>query len=655
MHIAQGIILTGLAALSFLSAPPSPADDLLPIEAYASLPEFEQVRISPDGRKICGLLNRGDTTTLITQELGSAKTYGLLETDNEKFRFRWAAWANDERLLLGILYPDRREGTETSETRLLAINFDGSKKIIVVKPRNLPKGRDEWQSQFQDHVIGFLPGDDDHVLVSVDLDEPIFPSVFKFDIYSGGKTRVRRAKRRVLKWIADEQGDVRVGIGLDDTSFKIEISDAQTKKWRTGWQYEIFDETEIQPLGFGSDPNWLYLRMLNGGRYAIFKVDLHAAILKPQLMAADPDYDIEGTLIRWPKSRDIVGVYYVGDFGRAIYWDEEAKHLQQALDAALPNTSNYIVDMSRDEKRYILFSTSQTQPGKYYLGDRDTNSLTEFGAIYRQLGESNLSGKKKVAYKTRDGLEIEALLTVPKNTSAENLPTIIFPHGGPMSRDTAGFDYWSEFFASRGYAVLQMNFRGSTGYGHEFMASGLKNWGLKMQDDITDGAKWMIDQKIADPNRICIVGASYGGYAALMGTVKTPDLYRCAVSFAGVSDLREMIHHSGHFIGSEIVEKQIGDLREDRDQLSQTSPALHADAIKVPILLVHGAADRVVPIKQSKLMAKALKSSGKAFDFIILANGTHNLEINRNRIQLFSAMEQFLAKHLKPQQSLATD
>jgi dipeptidyl aminopeptidase/acylaminoacyl peptidase len=299
-----------------------------------------------------------------------------------------------------------------------------------------------------------------------------------------------------------------------------------------------------------------------------------------------------------------------------------------------------------DEMRYLLFSSGNKRPGVYYLGDRNTEMVVPIGSTYPQLHAVDLAGKKIVRYKARDGIDIQGYLTLPNNVEAHNLPTIIFPHGGPISSDDTDFDYWTEFFASRGYAVLQMDFRGSAGYGHEFLAAGLKQWGLQMQDDIVDGTRWLIDNGIADKNRLCIVGASYGGYAALMGAAKTPDLYRCAISFAGVSDLRALLEYQSHFTSAKVAEQQIGRWWEDRAQLKATSPRLLAEQIKIPILLVHGTKDRSVPFEQSELMAAALKDAGKTYQFIKQEDGDHFLSNYENRLQLFEAMDKFLAQQL---------
>jgi len=307
---------------------------------------------------------------------------------------------------------------------------------------------------------------------------------------------------------------------------------------------------------------------------------------------------------------------------------------------------NHIVSSDRNETRHIIYSRSPIHPGTYYLRAGEEGTLTKISDTYPELDPTNLVGKRPVTYTARDGLAIRGYLTLPKGEREGPLPAVIFPHGGPGTRDYLTFDLWTEFLASRGYAVLQMNFRGSAGYGNKFYQAGLKGWGLEMQDDITDGTKWLIEQGIADADRICILGASYGGYASLMGAVKTPNLYRCAVSFAGVSDLRMLLHHSWKFTTKAFVKAQIGDPGKGRKRLIATSPVRQVERVEIPILIAHGDRDRVVLIQQSEAMVKALKKKGKDYEYLRLTHGDHNLSLQENRTLFFERLEAFLGKHL---------
>ena len=310
----------------------------------------------------------------------------------------------------------------------------------------------------------------------------------------------------------------------------------------------------------------------------------------------------------------------------------------------LPNTSNTIISTSADEGRYLLAVSSAVQPPVYYLGDRASGDLVPVLETYPQL-QGKLSQSRQITYKARDGQSIEGYLTLPPGYRPEDgpLPAVVFPHGGPMARDYGGFDEWAAFFASRGLAVLQPNFRGSSGYGWEFKMAAIQNYGGTMQDDLTDAAQWLIEQRIARPDRLAIAGASYGGYAALMGAVKTPELFRCAISFAGVGNLIDMRNHYRGYINYKVAKVQFG---EDNTQLKAVSPYYHAERIRIPVLLAHGGRDRVVPVEQSRDMAKALRKHGKSVTYLELEDGSHNLDLQRHRDAWFKAMDAFLREHL---------
>ncbi|MDG1733677.1 MAG: S9 family peptidase [Thalassotalea sp.] len=325
------------------------------------------------------------------------------------------------------------------------------------------------------------------------------------------------------------------------------------------------------------------------------------------------------------------------------FWDKSYNSLKRSIDKAIPDYENYFLGFSKDGNTYLTLSTSATEPGIYLLGNRAKKSLNPVAYRYNTLTPDVLSAKQRISYDARDGLTIEGYLTLPKTGEGKNLPTIIFPHGGPISFEGSGFDYWSQFFAPRGYAVLQMDFRGSSGYGFDFMQQGIASWGQSMQDDVEDGTRWLISQGVADPDKICILGASYGGYAALMGAIKTPDLYQCAVSFAGVSDVEFLVKSKRRFTNYDIVKKQIGD---DFDLLKANSPLTHAEKIKIPVLLMHGAKDRVVRVQHSDDMYDELKRAKKQVTYIELDKGDHYLSNANDRLKVFQAMEEFLAEQL---------
>jgi len=292
--------------------------------------------------------------------------------------------------------------------------------------------------------------------------------------------------------------------------------------------------------------------------------------------------------------------------------------------------------------RLILKTDGNSTHPAYYMYDRSKKSLIALGKDYAAVPQTELTEKQAVSYKARDGLSIPAYLSLPRDATPRDLPTIIFPHGGPWSRDRASFDYWVQYLNNRGYAVLQPNFRGSAGFGDDYLKKGFEQWGLAMQNDLDDGLAWMIDQGYTDPDRVCIVGGSYGGYAALVASFKSPDKYRCAVSFAGVADLDGLVAKWRQFRNGRLASARVqGPASRDAN-----SPIKQVDKIAIPLLLVHGDVDLSVRFEQATDFVAALEKAGKPYRYIHQKNGDHHLSLQQHRTEFFSAMDEFLTEHL---------
>jgi len=630
------IILLGFALLhSFAHG------ELLPVEAFGNLPQTKQLKLSPNGKSLAFIREHQGQTLIGVADLVNGGSNYIVRTDNQKFKIGWFRWANDQTLLISSDYPVSRRGVKYTETRLMKIGIEAGAEIepVVVTKKN------EHISQFQDNIIDILPNEPNHFLMALDLKSPNYPSVYKIDLNS---KRIRKliysSKSNIRDWLTDRQHRVRLGIGRDETSIFFRLYDLQTEEWRNIWHYEIFDAPDISPIGFGLNPNELYIRADHNGRYAIFKVDLLDPKLSRELVFSDPDYDVEGSLIYSRKTNDVIGVYHGEADDSKVYFDKSYASFQKALNKAIPDSYNNISSFSSDENKYILFSSNWQTPGAYYIGDRTKGTLDFVSEQYPLLREVELSTKQKIVYKAKDGTEIEAYVTLPMKNVKDLNAAIVIPHGGPMARNYSGFDWFSQFFASRGYTVIEPNFRGSSGYGFEFEMASIKNWGGVMQDDLADAATWLVKQKDIDKNKICIVGASYGGYASMLAAVKQQDIFRCAASFAGVSDLELLLIKARRFTNYKVVKKQIG---SDSDLLEEASPINHIEKINTPILLIHGEKDRVVDVTHSRNMFDELEDEDKVVEYVELPDGNHYLEIEKNRLQTLSKIEAFLEKYLQ--------
>jgi dipeptidyl aminopeptidase/acylaminoacyl peptidase len=621
----------------------------LPAEAFYRLPLVSDISLSPDGTHLVALKHVGETTAVMTINLATGETFYPAKTDNKKFKIRWVDWGNNDRLLLSLLFAEGEFGVSVkfTYTRLIAMDAKKPSEMInlvkqnSVNPAELVK---QHVSQFQDNVIGKVPGEPNMILMGVDRNVAGRQAVYKVDV-TNARTTIVKNEDSSSSWIVDRQGIPRVGKSYDDREKKVsyKILDPKTDKWVKTWEYVVFEQPSISPLGFGKNSSELYLFADYQGRQALYKADLAKEGYPWELILSDPNYDIQGELIYSPGIQDVVGLYYSDIYAKSIFFNKEFKAFQLGLDKALPNARNYITSLSDDARKYILISNKASEPGTIYMGNRDTKDLAVVSNMYPELTSDVLVKKELMKFKARDGLELEGYLSRPKNFKDKPVATLIYPHGGPMSEDGGGFDAYSAFFVNRGYAVFQPNFRGSTGRGFEFEMKAVGGMGLAMQDDLEDAVKFLVEQKITDPKKVGIVGGSYGGYAALMGATKTPDLFQCAISIAGISDIKKLRDTSRYFSNKTVFKEQLGN---DINQLKNTSPVRFVDKIKIPILLVHASDDAVVPVDQSRDMVDELKAQQKVYEYIELKGGSHNFDYFPHRKQMFEAMDTFLKKYL---------
>ena len=616
----------------------------LPTKAFASKPDVSNIHVSPDGKHIVSLI-RVDTA----DKLGTAINLYNFETqersfpvfvEDKKFVISDIYWANNNILLVEAKFASSRQGTPITEWHLMKFDLR-DKKLKPAIPNSFME-RLRYIPNVRSNVIDILPDDPNHYLLQIAGHEYNGePSVAKIALERGGNTHyIQPAQTDVFNWQTDRQGNVRIAIQEKDavfTVYHVPVGEEDKDDFEKLWTFAAFSEKAVWPIGFGQNPNELYVKAVHQGYDAVFKVNLASKERQLELIKAKDGYDVTGGL---RYSRNLKKVIGIGDW----IWDEDIKAFRDAIDKALPDLDNYIVSMSEDENNYVVLATSDTEPGIYLMGDRQKKVMEVLAYRYNALTPEVLAEKKPISYKARDGLTIEGYLTKPKNAKeGQKLPIIIHPHGGPITFDDDGFDYWTQFFANRGYAVLQMNFRGSYGYGFDFLKQGIQAWGQAMQDDVEDATRWAIKHGIADPEQICIVGASYGGYAALMGAIKTPDLYKCAISFAGVTDVEALVKGSRNFTNFDVVKKQVGD---DYDQLWENSPLKHAKKINIPVLLIHGSKDRVVRFDQSEDMYDELKDAKKDVKLVELDKGDHHLSNAEHRLTAFTEMEKFLQRFL---------
>ena len=379
---------------------------------------------------------------------------------------------------------------------------------------------------------------------------------------------------------------------------------------------------------------------------AIYRYDLETNTLG-ELVFEHDTVDVSG-VVGSEVSDDIVAVTYNAEKPGRYYVDEKWKNLLVPIENAFPDRVVSLSSVTDDEKLMVITAWNSRNPATYYLFDVDKGSLEELGSAYDWLDESNLGEMKPVTIEARDGMQLPAYLTLPPGSDGKNLPLVINPHGGPRSRDTYGFRPDVQLMANRGYAVLQVNFRGSTGYGRAFDKAGWKRWGLEMQDDITDSVKWAVERGIADPDRVCIYGGSYGGYAAMAGITFTPDLYQCAINYVGVTDI-ELLFETMPTAWRRFeatMKKQIGDPDKDAAQLRDRSPINHVEKIQVPLLMAYGLQDPRVVIDHALNLEKELKRHEIDYELIIEKKEGHGFVRFENQVDFYSRLIEFLDQHI---------
>lgn len=624
----------------------SVSEEQIPTDIFGSPPLIADVKISPSGEKIAvyATLENGDSAILVRDLSKNEPLRPIVSSDNKTLKLTGFSWFNEETILSRAWFAADYYSTKIDLTRLVKINVDGSGFKTLFKKRHFKDLPDNFPQRAS--IIDYLLNDDDHILVQIRTSNYRYPDVVKLNIDKNSIRMVQKAKTHVRSWRTDKEGRVRVGNKYErdqEITSAILFKDLSTNKFRTIWKFANLSEDSKAILGFGENPNKVWFEAYEDGRLAVFSTDLSKQNIEPSLVYSHPKKDVE-TRLRYKKGKkDPIGLYFRDENYHLVTWDEKEAKFEESIYKLFPGKEVYFLSTSKNGNRYILFVEDTSTPGSFYLGDRKKGTLELIADSYPALIDVELPQKEELNYQARDGLEIEAFLTLPKGKK-KNLPTIIFPHGGPIAADGAeGFDYWTSFFANRGYAVLQMNFRGSTGYGYDFMKAGLGQWGGQMQDDIEDATKWAIDKGIADPKRICIVGGSYGGYAALMGAA-TSDLYQCAVSFAGVTDLLYLLDESRRYGGEEVLRIMLGD--KSRSELSATSPVNLTDQIKIPVLLVQGDDDSRVLLKHGQKMRDAMEDSGVNYIYIEQEDSDHFLTLKRNRLQFFKETEKFLKQHI---------
>lgn len=614
-------------------------------EVFGRLPRLSQPIISPDGKYLAVKTPKDGRSALVILSLEERKPTALLSFDKKDYdnivEIGWYRWVSPERLLVSINAPTKRGNNRvpTVDTRLISMNVDGSDiRTLLHQPRI------RFQSQSKDDVISFLPDDPDHILMAF-APEGGEPSVYEVNVHTDKRKRVKKAISGIWSWEADWEGDVRLGFGYSGRRKTRAI--VRRKGGDDGFE-QLFKLNPFKEHGYYvdgfADQTHVYINSAHEtGLRGMYLLDLVSGEIAETVFRHE-NVDVEDILYT-PAGKPLA-ISYTTDRHHYHPLDESFGAKYKGLNKVLPDRSNIITNVSDGGRFWTVYSYSSSDPGDFYILDTSNNNMEYMGNAYPQLANVDMAPSRHITYEARDGLKIPAYITLPPNAGDKPLPFVILPHGGPYVRDTEAFDFWAQYLAHIGYGVIQPNFRGSSGYGDGFEAAGYGEWGRKMQDDVTDATHWVIKNGLADPERICIAGGSYGGYAAFMGVIREPGLYKCAVSLNGLTDMPLKIREWKKFVG---LEQYLQVVRPGDDDTStrDISPVHNIDKINVPVLLVQGDIDRSVSVLHGRRMAKALRRADVEHKYIEQEDGDHFLSYENNRIEFLREMGTFLDKHLK--------
>jgi len=634
--------LTVIAAAMLLAtgnaSDTAPAADVPTAEDFGALPFLSTPILAPNGSRLAARTQDGGKTRLVIVDVSTDKTDKnaqsmiALPDGTDLLSYRWAS---NSVLLIDVSMAIKIFGESLRASQTIAYDLASGKSQMI----NAGHGVAGIEVIYVDPAGTFILALAQRTLLN-------YPSVYRIDLATAKATEIVKPQDHVWSWYADTSGVIRTGIASEGDRWSVYYrpsEDAPFKQSASRSARDTANQIDTVAVIPGSDQGYAIASGASG-RFGLYHYDFVADrlgdLVYENAVADISDFDLS-------EKGQLESVSYTDDRDRILWLDPAFKALQARLEKALPGLSIQIVSTSRDRSRLVILATAATNPGTYYLLDRKTSKMMVIAAPFDRLRSKTLADMDSVSYKARDGLDIPAYLTLPAGRTPKDLPMVVMPHGGPFVRDEWGFDTWAQFLASRGYVVLQPNFRGSTGYGRQFVEKGNGQWGRGMQDDIDDGVKWLVARGMVDAKRVCIMGASFGGYAAEWGAVRNPDIYRCAISFAGVSDIAAQLKYDRKTFFAPRYFRDWRDRIQGKDgtTLDSISPAKRAADLKIPILIAHGDADTTVPPAQSKELVDALTKLGHPPEYYVYKGEGHGFAKPEDQVDFLKKVAAFLAKY----------
>ncbi len=649
------VLLAASAVGLFVSVPLEAADPSLiaDAKAFGTRQSIESVDISPSGKRILVIdPGPGKSSILSIIDVASGESRPILKSEADPEGLYWCKFETDDQLICKYGGNTYYENFVVSFSRLIAIGADGKHMRQLGQPSHF---REAGLRQYDGAILDWLPNEPGALMMVRSYVKEVGTTGTRFndsrqglgvdriDLATMKVNEVERPQLHSSGYLTDGRGTVRMmafaGVKSDSltgtTNWRYRTRASQD--WRDFGAYDSVNDTGYYPLAVDDSCDCAYALQTLDGRDALYRVKLDGT-MSAELVASHPQVDIR-SVERVGRGQKMIGYTFIEDRSRIKYFDPEFAKLATALAKAIPHQP--LIDFeeaSTDGRKLLIRARGDSDPGTYYYYDKTSRRLDEVGRVRPQLEGRKLSGVQTVSVPAADGVKIPAYLTLPPGGQRTNLPAVVLPHGGPSSRDSWGFDWLAQFFAARGYAVIQPNYRGSSGYGDNWEGeNGFRAWKTAI-DDVTASARYLTAQGIADPKRLAIVGWSYGGYAALQSAVIEPDLYKAAVAIAPVTDLALLKQEAENFTNYNLVRNFIG----DGPHVAQGSPLRHASRIKVPVMLVHGDMDLNVGISHSDKMAAALQGAGVKVEYIRHKGLEHSLEDSNARTEMLTRIGEFL-------------
>ena len=602
------------------------------VEDFFRKPEKTGFQISPDGKFLSYMGPYKRRQNIFVQKIGEEKSTRITEETGRDIS--GYLWANHER----ILFVKDQGGDENFQ--LYAVNVDGS------DPRNLTP-----YDGVRINLIDDLEDDHDHVLISMNNNNPQLFDPYRLNVYSGALNQLAvndDPTKPIDQWITDHDGKLRMAIQMvDGINASLLYRDNETSEFEVVFTGSFKDT--LMPIIFDFD---------NGSKvYVSSNLETDKAVITgwdmdlkkevgPVIYSHD-DADVQG-LMYSKKRKTLTGVYYITDKLHYYFLDDQRERMQKRLEQELSGYEVMVHDSDKAEVNFLIRTLSDRSLGGYYLYNLEKDTLVHLTDISPWIDEEDMATMKPITYAARDGLMIHGYLSLPKDAGSKPVPLVVNPHGGPWVRDTWGYNPEVQLFASHGYAVLQMNYRGSTGYGRDFWMAGFKEWGKKMQDDITDGVQFLIDQGVVDSERVAIYGGSYGGYATLAGVTFTPDVYTCAIDYVGVSNLFTFMNTIPPYWKPylQMMYEMVGDPEKDKELMYAASPVYHVDQIKAPLFIIQGANDPRVNIGESDQIVRSLRKRKIDVPYMVRYDEGHGFRNEENQFAVYKAIVGFLSRYL---------